>query len=283
MPPKGWPLCFDAACPKLGFVDIPGGSFAMNEKIWYLKHCDLFERLNPAEKRRLETRALLRTFHQNEMIYFPTDPGQSVLVLARGGVKIKTLSPDGQEIILAFIGPGELFGELAIVDTRPRNEYAETVEETVVLAIPREDMLWLMERRPELSLHVTRLFGLRRRRIENRLRNILFCSIRERIVALLLELLETHGRPEGNAWKIGVPLSHQDLANLIGATRETVTLTLGQLQDEKFIRIQRRRLTVLDRRRLVAEACKAEIQAGAPSGTPTKAKSPQPARGPRHV
>jgi len=255
----------------------------MNEKIWYLKHCDLFERLNPAEKRRLETRALLRTFRQNEMIYFPTDPGQSVLVLARGGVKIKTLSPDGQEIILAFIGPGELFGELAIVDTRPRNEYAETVEETVVLAIPREDMLWLMERRPELSLHVTRLFGLRRRRIENRLRNILFCSIRERIVALLLELLETHGRPEGNAWKIGVPLSHQDLANLIGATRETVTLTLGQLQDEKFIRIQRRRLTVLDRRRLVAEACKAEIQAGAPSGTPTKAKSPQPARGPRHV
>jgi CRP/FNR family transcriptional regulator, cyclic AMP receptor protein len=234
----------------------------MKEKIWFLKDCDLFERLSAAEKRRLESQAVLRTFPPGTFIYFPTDPGQSVLVVARGRVKIKFITPDGQETILAFVGPGELFGELAIVDTQPRNEYAEATAETTVIAIPRDDMLGLMERQPELALHVTRLFGFRRRRLENRLRNILFCSIRRRIVALLLELLETHGQRDGGAWEIALPLSHQDLASLIGATRETVTLTLGQLQDEKFIQVRRRRLIVLDRERLAAEGS-AEFAAGA--------------------
>src|SRR4029077_19865732 len=140
--------------------------------------------------------------------------------------------------ILAFVGPGELFGELAIVDTQPRNEYAEAVAETTVIAIPREDMLALMERHSDLALHVTRLFGFRRRRLENRLRNILFCSVRQRVVALMMELVETHGKLEGDGWTLRLPLSHQDLASLIGATRETVTLTLGQLQEEQVIRVQ---------------------------------------------
>jgi CRP-like cAMP-binding protein len=226
----------------------------MQEKIWFLKDCDLFGQLSSEEKRRLELHAVLRTFPAGSFIYFPTDPGQSVLVLTRGRVKIKFISPEGQESILAFIGAGELFGELAIVDAQPRNEYAEAVADTTVVAIPRAEMLALMEGRPEIALHVTRLFGFRRRRIENRLRNILFCSIRQRVVALLLELVDTHGLPVGDAWEISLPLSHQDLASLIGATRETVTLTLGHLQAERLIRVQRRRLTVLDRQRLAIEA-----------------------------
>jgi CRP/FNR family transcriptional regulator, cyclic AMP receptor protein len=242
----------------------------MKEKIWFLKDCDLFERLSAADKQHLESQAVIRTFPPGTFVYFPSDPGQSVLVLARGRVKIKFITPDGQETILAFVGPGELFGELAIVDTQPRNEYAEAVTETTVIAIPRDDMLGLMERRPELAMHVTRLFGFRRRRLENRLRNILFCSIRWRIVALMLELLETHGKLVGDAWEIVLPLSHQDLASLIGATRETVTVTLGQLQDEKLIRVQRRRLTVLDRARLAAEA--SAEGAGAAVGQASTAK-----------
>src|SRR5262249_42193514 len=151
----------------------------MKEKIWFLKDCDLFTRLSDADKHRLEKQAVMRTFPRGSFIYFPTDPGQSVLVVARGRIKIKFISPEGQETILAFVGPGELFGELAIVDTQPRNEFAEAVAETAVIAIPREEMLALMERHAELALHVTRLFGFRRRRLENRLRNILFCSVRQ--------------------------------------------------------------------------------------------------------
>ena len=122
------------------------------------------------------------------------------------------------------------------------------------MAVPREDMLWLMGQRSDVMLYITKLLGFRRRRIENRLRNILFRSNRDRIVALLLELLESHGERLGNYWEIRLQLSHQELSNLIGATRETVTLTLGQLQREKLVLVRRRRVIILDRNRLAAEA-----------------------------
>ena len=142
------------------------------------------------------------------------------------------------------------------MDSQPRNEFAEAVEDSQVVAIPREDMLWLMGQRSDVALHVTQLLGLRRRRIEARLRNILFRSTRERTAALLLELLESHGRQGEGGWEIRLRLSHQELANLIGATRETVTLTLGQLQKEGLVRIRWRQIAVLDRDRLAAAAAR---------------------------
>ena len=225
----------------------------MSEKIWFLKQCDLFAGLSPAQRQRLERNAVLRTFRPAEMIYFPTEPGQSVLLLAVGRVKIKALAPDGRETIFAFIDEGELFGELALVDTSPRNDYAEAVTASRVLAIPREDLLWLMNQRPEVALSITKLLGFRLRRIENRLRNILFRSNRQRLVSLLLELVDSHGDKRGSHWEIRLRLSHQELASLIGTTRESVTLALGQLQREKLIVAQRRRLFVMDRARLAAE------------------------------
>lgn len=226
----------------------------MGEKIWYLKNCELFERLTPEQAQRLEQAARLRRFKRGEVIYFPTEPGESVLLLAGGRVKIKNLTPEGKEAILAFIEEGELFGELALFDRQPRSEYAEALSDAHVLAIPRDEMIWLMQQQPDVSLHVTKLLGLRRRRIENRLRNIMFRSNRERVLSLLVELVETYGKQRGQDWEIGLPLSHQELAGLIGATRETVTVALGHLQLEGLIRVKRRRITVLDRARLAEAA-----------------------------
>lgn len=223
---------------------------AMAEKIWFLKNCELFARLTPEQARWLEQTARMRRFKRLEVIYFPTEPGESVLVLSQGRVKIKSITPDGKEAILAFIEEGELFGELALFDEQPRNEYAQALSDAQVLVIPRDEMLWLMQQQPDVSLHVTKLIGVRRRRIENRLRNIMFRSNRDRVLSLLLELLETYGIQQGQQWEIGLHLSHQDLAGLIGATRETVTVALGRLQLEGLIRMQRRRITVLDRGRL---------------------------------
>jgi CRP/FNR family transcriptional regulator, cyclic AMP receptor protein len=229
----------------------------MSDRIWFIKRCPLFERLTPPESQRLEANSNLRSFAQREIIYFPGEAGQTVLVLARGRVKIKSVTPDGRESILAFIDEGELFGELAILDASPRGEFAEALEPSQVLAIPRDDIVWLMSRRPEVALHITKLFGLRLRRVENRLRNILFRSNRERVVALLLELLDTHGQKETDGWEIRLRLSHQDLANLIGATRETVTVTLGQMQREGLIEIRRQKIRILKRARMMTEAAAA--------------------------
>lgn len=246
----------------------------VSKTIRHLKQCPLFERLTPAECRRLESHARVRAFRPREFVYFPSEPGHTVLLLARGRVKIKAVTPDGRESILAFFEAGELFGELALFDTSPRDEYAEAVEASQVLILPREELLWLMARRPDVALHVTRLLGIRRRRVENRLRNILFRSVRERTVALLLELLEAHGQPAGGRGEVHPRLSHQELANLIGATRETVTATLGQLRCEGLIAVRRRRIYVLDRVRLTAAGGKAAGETA--EGKPIGPKQPGP-------
>jgi CRP-like cAMP-binding protein len=225
----------------------------MNGPLWYLKRCDLFERLTPEQAERMNRRALVRKFKRGSFIYAPTEPGQSVLVLSTGRVKIKDVTPDGKETILAFIEEGEIFGELALVESEPRQEYAEAVMDSQVVVVPRSDLLQLLEARPDLALSVTKLIGLRRRRIETRLRNLLFLSSRERMVRILLELLESHGVPSGNHCDISLPLSHQDFAGLIGVSRETVTVVLGQLQQAGLISIRRCRITVLDRQKLNAE------------------------------
>ena len=226
----------------------------MNETIWYLKRCPLFAQLTADECRRLEARSRARAFPRGSVVYFPDEPGQSVLLLTEGRVKIRTVTPDGRETILVFVEPGELFGELALVDPAPRDEYAEAVQDSRLLAIPREELLGLIARRPDVALSVTKLLGLRLRRVENRLKNLLFRNTRERLVALLLELLGSHGRPAAGGWELRTRLTHQDLANLIGSSRETVTLTLGQLQREGVIAVVRRRIVVRDRGRLAADA-----------------------------
>lgn len=242
----------------------------MSEAIWFLKRCPLFEHLTPDECRRLESRARARSFPRRSVLYFPDEPGESVLLLTRGRVKIMAVTPDGREMIFAFIEPGELFGELAVLDVAPRSEHAEAVEDSYILAIPREEVLWLMAQRPDIAMSITKLIGLRLRRIETRLKHLLFRSIRERTLLMLMELLESHGRASGKRWEIDLRLSHQEFANLIGATRETVTLTLGQLQREGVLVVNRRRITILDRDRLGAEANGA---AASPSRSPTRRNS----------
>lgn len=222
----------------------------MAGSIWYLKKCDLFERLSDAEAERLNRRALVRKFKKKTVIYAPAEAGERVLVLAMGRVKIYDLTPEGRETILAFVEQGELFGEMAALDGQPRQEFAEAAEDCEVLAIPGADFMALLESRADLSLSVTKLIGLRRQRIETRLRSILFLSTRPRLIRVLIELVETHGERIGTRFVIRFPLSHQDFAGLIGVSRETVTLTLGQLQAEGLITIERRRVVLLDLDRL---------------------------------
>src|SRR5260370_41512138 len=217
----------------------------MERRLWFLKGCDLFENLTPDQAQRLERHALFRSFKRNSLSYTPSDAGQSVMVLASGRVKIKAITPDGKETILAFIEEGEMFGELAILDGEARQDYAETVMDSEVVVIPRENMLWLMQAKLDVALYITKLIGWRRRRIENRLRNVLFLPSRDRMIRLLHELMEAHGDRDGNRCELRLALSHQELASLIGVTRETVTTTLGHLQADRLITPDRRPTIIL--------------------------------------
>jgi CRP/FNR family cyclic AMP-dependent transcriptional regulator len=217
----------------------------MDEKFWYLKNCSLFECLSDEHVRRLEGRAKARTFKRGALVYVPSDQGDCVLLLASGRVKIFHNTQDGKQAVLALIDPGELFGELAIatIEEGQREEHAETMEASTVVLIPADDIKRLAAEHPGLSVGITKLMGLSRRRVERRLKSLLFCSNRERLVHLLFDLAEKYGRytKEGGI-SLGIHLSHQELASIIGSTRETVTLVLGELQAEGSISISRREI-----------------------------------------
>ena len=222
----------------------------MSERLWYLKQCDLFQRLQPEQIAALENRCRVRMFPRSTPIYLPSDHANGVLLLAQGRVKIGSFTEDGKQAILAFIEPGELFGELALMGGTQREEYAEAVEKSTIVLIPNEVMQQLLTESPEISLGITRLMGLRRQRIERRLKYLLFRSNRERLVHLILELAEQYGRETAAGLELKIKLSHQDLANIIGSTRETVTVVLGELQSEGFIELGRRKIIVKNLPRL---------------------------------
>lgn len=216
----------------------------MTEKLWYLKSCELFRRLGPEELATLERRCRSREVARGNPIYLPADQADGVLLMASGRAKICNVTEEGKQAILAFIEPGEIFGELALLDESQRDEYAEAVEKSTVILVPADVMQHLVEQNPHVSLGVTKLFGLRRRRIERRLKSLLFRSNRQRLVSLLLELAEQYGQPVEGGVLLKIKLSHQDLANVIGSTRETVTVLLGELQDENFLRLGRRKIVI---------------------------------------
>ncbi len=220
------------------------------ERLWYIKCCRLFEQLTPAQLARLERRARVRRFPKNTPVYLPSDAADGVLLLAEGRVKLCSITSDGKQAILAFIEAGELFGELSLVGEAKREEHAETVDASTVILLPGNAVSSLMAESPELTFGVTKLIGWRRKRVERRLRSLLFRSNRERLVQLLLDLAEQYGETAPEGVRLSIKLSQQDLASIIGATRETVTVLLGELQLDGLLKVARQRVVIRDLKRL---------------------------------
>lgn len=216
----------------------------MQDKYWYLKNCDLFERLSPEQIEAIEAASKIRKYERNSLIYLPNDRSDSVFLCASGRVKIYHITSEGKQALLAIIEPGEVFGELAVFDGGTREDFAESMEKTSVIMIPGKTIQQLMETQPAVSLSVTRLMGLRRQRVERRLKSLLFRSNRERLMYMLVELAEQFGSFTERGVELSIKLSHQDLANLIGSTRETVTVILGNLQKDGDIKIHRRQIVI---------------------------------------
>lgn len=218
----------------------------MAQNFWHIRNCSLFHRLNDSQLEFLEQRARMRTFPKGTTVYMPTEVAEGTFLLAEGRIRIGSTTPDGKQCILGFVEPGELFGELSIVDNGQREERAEAIVHSTVVLIASQHIRQLMEQSPELSLGVTKLIGIRRKRVERRLRSLLFRNNRDRLTHLLVELAEQYGQATSEGIELKIRLSHQDLAAVIGATRETVTTLLGEMQSEGLLRIQRQRLWIHD-------------------------------------
>ena len=213
-------------------------------KFWYISTNKIFSGL--AEKDRMKLLAKLKEINikKKEFVYAAGDRADTLYILKEGRIKITHLSQDGRELTLDILEPGDIFGELTLAGEIERETTAVAMEDSFICAIRRKDFEDFIGTLPHLSLTIIRWMGWRLRRIENRLENIIFLDVRARLLSILKDLAQKYGVSVEGGKKITIQLSHHEIANLIGATRETVTLELNSLKKKGHILMDGRYIIV---------------------------------------
>lgn len=219
----------------------------------YLKQVDIFASLSDEDLRDLVGAARRRTFRAGEVIFHRDDPGQVLYVIKEGKVKICLISPDGQEISLVVFGKGEYFGELALLDGLPRSADAIALEKVECYTLQRSDFHKAIMKTPQIAIQVLEVLSQRLRRTDQQVEDLIFLDVYGRVAKKLLDLAETHGVKVDDGIRIDVRLTQQELASMVGASRESVNKVMGYFTDKQFIstdkhRITLRRVTDLKRR-----------------------------------
>ncbi len=213
---------------------------ADRSKLWYLKNINLFHGMSDEKMQMVEQRTVMREVPRREVLYLPGDAGDRVYLLKRGVVKISAIQEDGREVLLALLRKGEVFGEEAVLDQGPRDHLAEAYEDALICIITKQDFMEMLRTHPEMVFKVTKLIGLRLKTFRMRVENLLFKGASQRLAYTLLELARDHGQPDAQGVLVPLRLSQQDLANLIGVTRESVNLALSELRREGLVVLEGR-------------------------------------------
>lgn len=215
-------------------------------KYWYLSRNEFFFQIALQERAWLDHVVHLEKIPRGEIIYLPGDAADRIYILKQGRVRISRLSPEGKQITLLLLKSGTLFGELALLDESScHSNIAETLEDTYLCWISKENFQAFLNQHPELNLKLIKLVGQRMREIENNLEDLVFCSVEERLQRLLQKLARQHGEDNGEGVRIVLKLTHEEIGQLINATRPTVSEILKKLQRAKLIRVVKRHIVVL--------------------------------------
>jgi CRP/FNR family transcriptional regulator, cyclic AMP receptor protein len=220
--------------------------------LWYLKKIPLLVDLGAEELSGLANVVNLEEIRRRRVIFLPGDPGTSVFFVNGGRVKISRVTRDGKELTLAYRGPGEVFGELCLVDGGPRAEMAEAMENALITEVPREEFEKLLGTHATIGMKLTKILCERRRDLENKVEDLVFRDVNAKLAELLLRLGADYGVDDARGTLVAVKITHQEMANLIGSTRETVSLTLSQFKRNKLIATDGRKIILVDRESLKA-------------------------------
>jgi CRP-like cAMP-binding protein len=219
-------------------------------KLWYLKETHIFGGLSDTEVARLAERALMRQFGRGRVMLDPEERSDLIYIIKEGRAKVSAYSSDGKEQILAILEPGDLFGELALVGER-EPVHIEAFEDTLVCGVRREDLENLLRAHPDLALRLIRALAARLRLAEEEIENLVFRDVPGRLATVLLRMGEDYGtRDDGRGIRLTLRLTHQDLAAMIGATRETVTNILNRFREDGLTDVAQRFIVIRDPERL---------------------------------
>jgi CRP/FNR family transcriptional regulator, cyclic AMP receptor protein len=221
------------------------------DHIWYLEKIDLFKVLSKGEISSLIEIATRKTYEKNEIIFMPGDPGNIVFLITQGRVKLYNLSPSGRESILFIFFPGELLGLSEIFGNNLRVSFAETIEPTELLRLQGIKIKQLLEKNIRFALAVAQILGARLMQLGKRFESVTNQNLNCRIAQLLLNLSDMCGVENGQHTLIEQKITHQDIASMIGAARQSVTEALNGFIKEFAIKYDKgKRIIVTDKAKL---------------------------------
>jgi CRP-like cAMP-binding protein len=208
----------------------------------FLATVPLFKSLDAAELAKFAELVREKSYPKGSVILFQDDPGDSLFVLRNGRVKVVIIAEDGREVILGMLGVGAHFGELALIDGAPRSAHVIAMEDSTLLVLRREDFRRRLEESPLVAWSLLAELSLRLRRADEKISSLVLLDVPGRIARMLLDAAD-----EGGSLKIEKALTHQTIAHVIGASRETVSRAMREFEQSGLLVTERRRIRIVDR------------------------------------
>jgi CRP/FNR family transcriptional regulator len=224
-----------------------GGSMAKD----VLRACGLFSHADEATLEAVASALRVRRFRKAETVFHQGDPGNALFIVASGSVKVVLPSDEGAEpAIVAVLGPGEFFGELAILDGAPHSATIVAVEASEVLVLQRETFLELVDSQPELRRALLASLAAQIRRLTGHVEDLHFLDLPGRLASRILRLAASEPPGPDGAVRVPWPYTQSELAGMIGGSRQSVNRLLADLTDDGLVRLERDVLVVPDPDRL---------------------------------
>jgi CRP/FNR family transcriptional regulator/CRP/FNR family cyclic AMP-dependent transcriptional regulator len=211
----------------------------------FLRNVSLFESLDQQELEALSEVTFTRTFSKDNVIILAEEEGDTLFILKKGQVKVSIVSEEGREVILSLLGPGSVFGELSLLDGKPRSANVVATEETDLLMLRRADFLQLIYKTPQIATALLAELATRMRKTDRQIEGLALLDVTSRISDTLLQLATEQGAETADGVTIESRPTHQELANMSGTTRETVSRVLKRLEGQGYINRNGRKITIL--------------------------------------
>jgi CRP/FNR family transcriptional regulator, cyclic AMP receptor protein len=215
-----------------------------------LRKCPVLIDAPPDILTKLSTTAQTQSYRARQVVYLPGDRAGSVHFIASGRVKVSKVTRDGKELTLAYRTSGDFFGETCMLEGGPRDEMVEAMETTTSVELERAGLDQLLASHAPVAYAFARALITRWRALQAKVEQLVFKDVGAKLAELLLRLGSEHGVEHRRGLVLGLKITHQEMANLTGSTRETVSLTLSQFKRKGFIHTEGRKVILADREAL---------------------------------
>jgi CRP-like cAMP-binding protein len=215
-----------------------------------IRSAPLFSALNDEEAASLRASMTQVKVSKGHTLFKEGDEGDRLYVVLEGKLKLGTTSIDGRENLLSILGPGEMFGELSLFDPEPRTATATAVTDAKLLALAHDQVIGLVTRHPQASLELLRRLAQRLRKSNEILADLVFADVPGRVAKAIIDLGARFGQQKDDGLHVNHDLTQEELAQLVGASRETVNKALADFASRGWVRLEPRAVVVLDYERI---------------------------------